>query len=252
MRLWTAEHPEHVSPFDHRSRKQRRRLVADHVFEERERHCAGRAGRSGGQRHQPRDRGGKLDAHVPPAAAVADRQEQVQRAARDGRAFMARFAGERGQRWRDVPCEEPCEVRALRYGPLVALEDVDVHAAQRGTQVVPDVRLILEHPLRPPQHLKQVAPPGRVSGQPGAFRWRSSQRRRHPNHEELVQVRRRDGQELDAFEEGMGRIARLRQDAVVELEPAQLTVEIQRRIPEVRRRRTPGLQDPQGGAARFP
>ena len=60
---------------------------------------------------------------------------------------------------------------------------------------------------------------------------------RNPDHEELVQVGAEDGQELDAFEQRMPAIVRLFQHAAVELEPAQLAVEVERRVLEICRRR---------------
>ena len=43
--------------------------------------------------------------------------------------------------------------------------------------------------------------------------------------EELVQVGAEDAEELDALEQGRGRVQRLLQDALIELQPAQLAVE---------------------------
>ena len=47
---------------------------------------------------------------------------------------------------------------------------------------------------------------------------------RHADHEELVQIRAEDGEELDAFEQGHGGIVGLFEHPPVELEPGQLTV----------------------------
>ena len=47
----------------------------------------------------------------------------------------------------------------------------------------------------------------------------------HPDHEELVQVRAEDRQELDALQEGHGRVLGLLQHPPVELEPRQLAVD---------------------------
>ena len=44
-----------------------------------------------------------------------------------------------------------------------------------------------------------------------------------------------DGEELDALEQRMRGVARLREHALVELEPAQLAVDVQRRVLQVRR-----------------
>ncbi len=104
-------------------------------------------------------------------------------------------------------------------------------------QVVPDVELVAQHPpcarLHGGQLLLGVVAVGRHLVGAGV---QLLERRRHPDHEELVEVRRRDGEELHAFEQRVGGVARLIEHALVELEPAQLTVDIQRRIAQVGRR----------------
>ena len=55
------------------------------------------------------------------------------------------------------------------------------------------------------------------------------------DHEELVEVVGRNRQELDAFEERVGVRLRLCEDALVEGQPAELAVDVQRRICQVRR-----------------
>src|SRR5262249_48201156 len=50
------------------------------------------------------------------------------------------------------------------------------------------------------------------------------------DHEELVQVGAEDGQELEALQKGHLRVLGLFEYAAVELQPAQLPVEVQRRI----------------------
>jgi hypothetical protein len=54
--------------------------------------------------------------------------------------------------------------------------------------------------------------------------------RRHAHHEELVQVRGDDREELDAFEQRMVIRGRLIENPLVELEPAQLTIGVERGI----------------------
>ena len=48
----------------------------------------------------------------------------------------------------------------------------------------------------------------------------------HPDLEELVEVAREDGQELHPFEQRIALVARLVEDAGVELEPGQLAVQV--------------------------
>src|SRR4051812_17328047 len=49
-----------------------------------------------------------------------------------------------------------------------------------------------------------------------------------PDHEEFIEIIGRDGQEADAFEQRMPRVARLFEYSPVEGEPAQLAIEIAR------------------------
>src|SRR5205085_29444 len=58
-------------------------------------------------------------------------------------------------------------------------------------------------------------------------------RRRDADHEELVQVGRTDREELQPFKQWMAAHACLGKDALVELEPAQLAVDVQRWVLEV-------------------
>ena len=76
------------------------------------------------------------------------------------------------------------------------------------------------------------SPSGLTSSMPGAI---LLQERRHAHHEELVEVGGDDGQELDALEQGMGLVECLIQDPLVELQPAQLPVDVERRVLEVGR-----------------
>ena len=67
------------------------------------------------------------------------------------------------------------------------------------------------------------------------------------HHEELVEVGAGDGEELDALEQRMRRVLRLRQHALVERQPAQLAIDVQRRAAEVVRDR--GSTSPAGRGA---
>ena len=50
----------------------------------------------------------------------------------------------------------------------------------------------------------------------------------HTNHEELVEVRRGDGDKLDALEQRRARVGGLLEDALIECEPRQLAIDEQR------------------------
>ncbi len=53
------------------------------------------------------------------------------------------------------------------------------------------------------------------------------------NLEKLVQVRRKDGQELETFEQRGSRVFRFVQHPAVELEPGEFAIDIERRVAEV-------------------
>src|SRR3712207_6453629 len=57
---------------------------------------------------------------------------------------------------------------------------------------------------------------------------------RDPDHEELVQVGLRDGDEPDPLQKGVPFVARLRQDPIVELQPRELPVYVQRGVRQAR------------------
>ena len=58
--------------------------------------------------------------------------------------------------------------------------------------------------------------------------------RRDPDHEELVEVGPVDRDELEPLEQRVALVERLFEDAVVELQPRELAVDVQRRIVERR------------------
>ena len=58
-------------------------------------------------------------------------------------------------------------------------------------------------------------------------------RRRQADHEELVEVRPGDAEELDPFEQRVRLIGRLGEDAAVEFEPPQLAIDVKRRVLEI-------------------
>jgi hypothetical protein len=48
------------------------------------------------------------------------------------------------------------------------------------------------------------------------------------NFEELVQVRTDDGEEFEPFEEGLGRVLSLFENALIKLQPAEFTIQVRR------------------------
>jgi hypothetical protein len=60
-------------------------------------------------------------------------------------------------------------------------------------------------------------------------------RGRNPNHEELVEIGRGNREELDALEQRMRRVVGLVEYALIELEPAELAVDVEGGILEIGR-----------------
>ena len=100
----------------------------------------------------------------------------------------------------------------------------------RPQRVGPAERLLVEHLPRPRPDERQLLL-GRQAVGRDVFAVRAHLLLQHgdANHEELVEVGADDGEELDAFEDGVPAIARLVEDAFVEGQPAELAVQIERR-----------------------
>jgi hypothetical protein len=101
---------------------------------------------------------------------------------------------------------------------------------------VPAARQAAHHRQRPAadghQLLLGVEPVGREVLDAGPV---LLQQRGQADHEELVQVGAADAQELDPLEERMRRVPGLGEHALIELEPRQLAVQVERRVREVGR-----------------
>jgi len=85
--------------------------------------------------------------------------------------------------------------------------------------------LLVDQLVHAPRHRRQrlarrepVGAGGRLPGVQAALEGG------HPHHEELVQVRAEDGQELHALQQGHRGILRLFQHAAIELQPRQLAI----------------------------
>ena len=100
---------------------------------------------------------------------------------------------------------------------------------QLAPQLLPHRGLRLEQPLGPRAHrfellLGVVA----VGGDVFDTFLQLLQRGCHANHEELVEVAPGDAEELHALEQRMGRVAGLFEHTLVEREPAQLAIDVER------------------------
>ena len=114
---------------------------------------------------------------------------------------------------------------------LGRFEEPDAVRRKLGPQRVgPALGLLVEHLPRSRAHQRELLlgrqPVGRDVLAVGAH---LLLQHRHANHEELVEVGPDDGEELDAFEDRVPAVARLVEHPLVEREPAELAVEIERR-----------------------
>jgi hypothetical protein len=135
--------------------------------------------------------------------------------------------GERGEGGQDFRREVAPQEPALRLLEVLVGDEADATFGQ-GRQDLLGQRLAqaLHHLVRALADQEELLP----RPQPGRVRVRVSLvdgvlEGGHAHHEELVEVAGDDDRELQALEEGRGRVHRLLQDAAVELEPAQLAVE---------------------------
>ncbi len=218
------------------AREQVVQVGADDVLEERERQPRVRR-HVGGDGDEPIQRGRNLHARELGAAAVADDDREVAAQVRDVRERMPGVERQRRQDRQDLGTEVVREVcRDLRR-VLLGVEDVHALAGQGRAQLLPPAPLQRAHHLGGPgaggsQLLLGVQAVRADVLDAGAI---LLQQRGDAHHEELVEVRGDDGQELDAFEQGMCRVERLVEHTLVELQPAQLTVDVERRMFEVGR-----------------
>ena len=170
---------------------------------------------------------------------------------------VARVEGQRRQHREDVVLEILREPRVDRRRVLGGLEEVDAFGRQQRPQrLAPARRLIVDLRQRAAADRRQLLIGGlavdRHLFDAGAELLQDG---RDAHHEELVEIGAGDGEELDALEQRMRGVLRLRQHALVERQPAQLSIDIQRRAAEVvgveirpvlldRRRRRDGLGGP--------
>jgi hypothetical protein len=234
-----AHHAERVRRDDLHAREERRQVRLDHLLDPDEvvvpgqRAVAALAARRPAQGHQPRQRVGHLqprEALVPLRVAHDDGKVQAQ--VRDVR---KRVAGVHRQR-REDRVDHLAEV-AVGAGPLRGVqarivEDVDAFAAQPGQQLAAQEALgrriqLDREPADGGQFLARRHARGRRGGDAGQDLPADAG---HAHHEELVEIRAEDGQELGALEERVPFVLRLFEHATLELEQAELAVDVQPRV----------------------
>ena len=118
---------------------------------------------------------------------------------------------------------------------IAGIENFDLLASQQRTQhVIPAARDFVQHGLGSGAHHRQTLARREavrcdyfVPGSPLACQ------RGHTHHEKLVEIVRRNGQKLDAFEQRVRLRACLGEHAVIEGEPTQLPVNVERGIRKI-------------------
>ncbi len=194
-------------------------------------------------------------------AAVADREEAPQELLRhlhpgEDLVVLLRVAKHDGEREREVgdvrkrasapdhqrgedrehlALEELLELLALDLGRLLGRDHADSVLGERRAQVAlngaADALALVEDPLADRrQGLRRQHPVGGLGLSAGLNQVLEVG---DPDHEHLVQVRLPDGRELGPLEQRHGGVLSELQDAVVELEPGELAVEVERRVLQV-------------------
>ena len=204
----------------------------DDVFEKHERPAA--AGQRSRQLDEARERVRHLHPGELRAMPVSDDDGQVAAAVRNIRERMARVERQRRQHRADRRVEVLLEEDVYLRRVVLPLEKVDVLFGQQRLQLAPSTTEVVEHlagrvpdRLHPFLDLQTVGRDGVHAGPPLA------EQAGETHHVELVEVVRGDGEELHALEQRLGAVARLRQHARVERQPAQFAVDVQRGIAEV-------------------
>ena len=222
-----------IRALDLRSREELLDVRANDVLDEDVRRRA-----SGTDRRWQRDEPRKHVRHLHPGElgppAVADHDREVLAQIRNERKGMARIERERREHRADLAREVAAQVLAHRRRPRVLVEKRNLIRLEQLAKLDPRRGLIAQHLARARAHRLELLL-GVVSIRSDVLDFLAQllQRRRHADHEELVEVRAGDRQELHALEQRMGRVARLREHTFVELEPAQLAVDVERWILEV-------------------
>src|SRR5437867_4221753 len=179
------------------------------------------------ERHQARRELRNLDQyHVGLAALRLQLQREVERQVGDEREWMPRIDRQRRQDRLDVAREVLLDGHAILFREVGHALDADPFLLQSREKLVDQaaVPLIEKNSRTLADFLELLALPGDRAGF-GDFRRQKVADLAHADHEELVEVVRKDAQELHALEQRDVGVFRLAEDAGVEFEPAQFTVE---------------------------
>ncbi len=165
----------------------------------------------------------------PQPAMALEHRSQVELAVVEMRRGMAGVDGHRSEDGERPLVKKPVQLFALRPAELIVTEQSDPLALQLGEyRFVPAVVLPGHQFLGPPGDLLQLRdgpqPVGRVVLR-GAVAEGLLAQAGHADHEELVQVRAEDREELDPLEQRVGRVLRFFEHPLVEFQPGQFAVD---------------------------
>ncbi len=196
---------------------------------------AGRHARRRRHRHEPRQRVGDLDAReVVVAAGVAREDAEVVAHVGDVREGATGVERQRRQHREDLLLVVVLEGGALPGVEALEVDDVDPGRVELGPEVAEArARRLHDAPgalLRDGQQLlRRVAVRGGLADAGLDLLPEAGD----AHHEELAEDRPDDADELDALEEGVVRVASLVEHALEEVEHAELTIDVERRIAEI-------------------
>ena len=187
-----------------------------------------------GKHDEARKHVGHLDSREFRASGMADHHGEVLAQVGDEWKRVARIEGERRQNGTDLPREVGVKMFANLRCPVLRLAEHNLLGRRQRPQLFPTLSQVVQHLHTAAAHR------GELLQRVEAVRCdvfdslpQVLLRRRDANHEELVEIRRGNREEFHTFEQGMRRIESLVEDALIELEPAQLAVDVERRVLEI-------------------
>lgn len=141
---------------------------------------------------------------------------------------MGRVHRQRREDREDLLAEEAMQRRPLSFAEVAPTDDGDAFFFQGRADLVPEHPGVHPHEflgrvLNPVEQVPRLQPGGRTDREAGRD---AALEPGHPDHEELVEVAGEDGQELGPLDERHRLVHRQLQDALVELQPGDLALEI--------------------------
>ena len=164
---------------------------------------------------------------------------QVQRLVEQVRERVARVDGQRREHREDLAAEDVAQVLAVRVGQVLGPRGGRCPSFSRaGSTSSAQAAIGFVRPsARTAWPMRSSCSRGRHAvgaGADGDAGLHLLLQAADADHEELVEVGREDGQELEALQQRHRRVLGLLQHAAIELQPAQLAVDVQRGIVEAR------------------